>query len=411
MAVEVFYIPESTPDQTQGFIRAFINSSDFTNAERLAISRQLSIAPSDVTEKDTLSDYLANYFFNLRTNEFQTLSRHLLRKLILRSKTYMGVKLGGTAQHPQLADPSQIIHSLGEAGWYGPITLPEESKVSWYIRTTIFPFIRTDFHEDVGAQKVRYFVRWLCFARVAEDNVSMFWRNFTTGGKDGGNLYLKENEPFVGRFPYWNYIPGYFRELSEILSVRLEDLPLETIILHNMWDDLRYQEGVHWADERIRAEHQGVSLNASDTFATVYTNSHSEDADAEEADQEDADGSTLDISGIRYLASTIRTKVQMRLQEKYSFHLPTEDEEYFDEEILRTLIQQYNPKSYRCSVRSKTDNDGSLLMFRADSYFGKVPESSSADKFIHLYLKSVREISHLEQLKFLLRYVNSSNSV
>ena len=110
----------------------------------------------------------------------------------------------------------------------------------------------------------------------------------------------------------------------------------------------------------------------------------------------------IEIGGIRRLANTIRKSIQLELNTKYETSLPEPDK--FDEVILRTLIREFGTLSYEFSL---TDNDRNRL-FRAHTYFGLKPDTSSQDAFPHInFYVSWRDDK--EQFQFLLDHLRTDD--
>lgn len=386
MPVDAFLVDEKTEDSTREFIYTFIHSNNFTNSERKSICDSLKLSFNSNENKEALTTIITNSVFNGMKNNNPLPAQVVMKKLIQRNNSYVAIKVGNISKFPRKKRPELLVFSRGENDWYGPIE--ETENEAWYIRTFLFPYEETKFYENIGTQTKSYVIRWYCLVRVTSSDVAIFWRNFTTGGQDGGQMIMG-NAVFSGRFPYWQYIPKVFDNIEKLFGAELSEINLESIVLHSLWDSLRYQENIKWDDIRIRAEHKGVALNAQGN-----TRISSSDEDIETTE--------LNITGIKYLATTIREVLQKRLLQKYTFDIPYIDHTYFDEEILRTLIQRYNPKSYRCLIQNEND----YVLFSADCYFGKLSNSNSADKFIHLHLYDVNYIDQTQQLQFILQYQN-----
>ena len=101
------------------------------------------------------------------------------------------------------------------------------------------------------------------------------------------------------------------------------------------------------------------------------------------------------------MAATIRRSIELRLLKKHGYVLP--EPESFDDEVLRTIIKKYNPKSYEFNIKSLDDNNS---ISRAHMFFGKRPQAKSQDKFSHLYFPSLRGKTVVESLDFFLRRID-----
>jgi hypothetical protein len=244
---------------------------------------------------------------------------------------------------------------------------PDDSQEAlWYIRPI---FIK---HNEASTSKKTYdtvYIRWLCFARVYKNALSLHWRGFSYLPLEGGS----EEETTSGnntQFGYWRYIPHLFQEIEGRLGAQVVDINLERIILHRMWDTYLNHEGYDWNHQHIRAESSGVSINAR---ASVLQ---------------------LKGKGISHLALTIRKAVAKELGDKHDYTLL--EPEHYDDIILRTIIREYGARSYEFILKRE-----SSLLFRAHSYFGQRTEKPSQDSFPHLRIKQLHE---LKQLEFLLAH-------
>lgn len=343
-----------------GFTELFLASGDFDIATLRNICRTLHLPPSgkrtDLIHRITMA-----------SKGSAIVQRMIIQHLIGRKKSWATLKTGKDFILPDCLDPRDLVISAGEEQWYGPINYPPDSDASWYIRPMFLP--HWEILEGPTEPPRRVWIRWLCFARIGTNSISLHWRGFS---------YAKDQEyalRYNAQFRYWEHVLTLFDEIEKLTHASLAPVDLHDLILHKLWDEYRYAESYEWIDRRIRAESGGVSLSAR-AGAVVE----------------------IEIGGIRRLANTIRKSIQLELNTKYETSLPEPDK--FDEVILRTLIREFGTLSYEFSL---ADNDGSKL-FRAHTYFGLKPKTSSPDAFPHLkFHTSWRDDK--EQFQFLLDHL------
>jgi hypothetical protein len=295
--------------------------------------------------------------------------RTIIQHLVSRKKGWVALKLGRISTLPDCLDPNDLVMSEGEQQWYGPISHPFDGDASWYIRPMFLP--HWEVPEDSGQQPQKLAIRWLCFARIAEDIISLHWRGFTYADSLEG-AQLRNSQ-----FRYWEHVPKLFEEIGELMRAQTVPVNLHNLMIYKLWDQYRYDSEYEWIDRRIRAEAGGVSLSAR-AGAVVE----------------------LSVGGIRHLATTIRSSVQRELETQHKMGLP--DPERVDEVILRTLIREFGALSYEFSLQERAGN----RVFRAHTYFGLKPNTSSPDSFPHLNLFTTWR-DDLEQLQFLVDHLRA----
>ena len=210
-------------------------------------------------------------------------------------------------------------------------------------------------------------IRWLCFARLTRDIVSLHWRGFS---------YSDSTQQLAGsksHFGYWEHVPRLFGEMEELIGSKLRYPNLHKLVLHNIWDEYRGRLDYTWVDRRIRAESSGVNLSA---YAGVLE---------------------FDAGGIFNLAQVIRRAVQQEMANTYQVDLPNPGE--FDEVVLRTPIREYGALSYEFHLERDSE-----VILRAHAYFGHKRNTSTPDSFPHINFHMGHR-SPLEQLRFLVDHM------
>lgn len=321
------------------FALQFLAADDFNIIALKEICRNFEI-PSSGRKIDLISRierYLDQDGLNLGWSV-------ILQSLIKKSKKWFAVKIGEVNEYPNLENPEELIYSEGRPEWYGPVIDSDNENVYWYIRPH-FP-VHWELDGD-PLSLVQRQIRWLAFARVTNGYVSIHWQGFTVALQQ--EMVEHENQ-----FPYWNFIPDCFSELSEILNIQLLDPNLHDLILHNLWDEYRLDDSYSWTDLRIRAESGGVSLNARSSGVDY----------------------DIDIRGINHLARTLRNSISQELNQE-NIDLPNVNR--LDEVILRTLIREFGAKSYEFSLEHEQEK-----IFKGHVYFGMKPNFPGPDSFPHI---------------------------
>lgn len=351
------------------FATLFLASADFDVKTLRLIAKELGITVGSKKQGE-LIDLITARMDKLNSHSIAEL---IIRQLIRRRKEWVSLKLGKVSRTPACRDVTELVFEEGhKEEWYGPVTCPyDKPETYWYIKPVFVP--HWEINERDG-QPQRVEARWLCFARVTSNSVSLHWRGFSySDARDPESIdkaYLKKPQ-----FPYWEYVPLLFDEIGEITRANVKYAQLHTLMLHQLWSEFQSNPDYNWTHRRIRAEASGVSLNA-------HAGSLPE----------------IDAGGIMTLATTIRRAIQIELSDSYRIQMP--DPNKFDEVILRTLIREYGALSYEFSL----EKDGKQI-FRAHTYFGLREKSNSPDCFPHMRL-IISRCDDLEQVDFITDYLN-----
>ena len=351
------------------FTEQFLSSPDF-HVE--ALKQIVEDLRGHATGKPR-SELVTYILRELRNPEKRDVANKIMKRLVCRKKDWMSVKVG-TVTHIPMCEPIQrLVMSEGQEQWYGPTENPDDGGAYWYIR----PVFVNHWEYNETLEKMQLLpVRWLCFARVTEESISLHWRGFSYAESKNPSSEEK-NSARNSQFPFWSYVPTLFDEIENLSKAKVSFIPLHKLVLHQMWQHYMDESGYRWTHRRIRAESSGVSLNAH--AGGVYD---------------------INADGILHLATTVRNAVQIELRSKYKVNLP--DPGRFDEVILRTLIREYGALSYEFSL----DQGGSQL-FRAHCYFGQKQMDKSQDSFPHMRV-FISQRSDLEQLAFLLEFLREN---
>jgi hypothetical protein len=409
--MDAFRFQKIHTDDSIAFVHQFLLSHDFDQIMRLRICHDLDFDVEEGETKENLSSEIARYFGGAHEDYSIHIADRIVRELPRRTKKYVAFLQGTVRKRPVLENPRALIRSRGEQKWHGPIDDVQDKNVKWYIKPLLFRFEEVDreINETVEGDTERetevrkeYTVRWLCFARISWNYISLHWSNFTAGN---GSLYLPPKRVISGRFPYWDYVPRLFDEVISFTEANVNEVRLDSLILNEVWDVYREDERYKWTDLRVRAEHKGVALTANSGAKTNPSRKRTIGPPDEEFDNddEDEDSDDNDLIGIKNLAQVIRRAVGYMLTTKYGYKLP--DPKRFDEEILRTLIKEYNPKSYSFHIYDKEEK---RMASGAHIYFGKRPGSGTPDCFTHISLHNIREISAMEQIMFLMKHFDAN---
>lgn len=358
MGIDAFIIYDTEP---RSFAQSFLASSEFTLEHLRQIKQDLRLRGASGSKAE-----LAQTIISAEGISLEVIARRVVTYLPLRHREWMTLKVGRVPSVPTLRNMAELVLSPGQEDWYGPLSVNDDANAFWYVRPVFVPH----WELDTQGNPHKYQIRWLCWARLASDHLSLHWNNFTygdtiahAGGANGPQRTVQ--------YPYWLQIPHLLDSFTELLNTQMVYINLQQITLHRLWDQYLGQRGYQWMHRRIRAEAGGVSLSAYAGRAVVE----------------------MGTGGIEHLAKTIRQAVQDELITVYDTHLP--EPERIDEVILRTLIREYGTLSYEFNLV------GSQPIISAHVYFGTKKNSQLQDSFPHVRLTDSK-ITDLAQLKFLL---------
>ncbi|NEQ66724.1 MAG: hypothetical protein F6K21_14695 [Symploca sp. SIO2D2] len=279
----------------------------------------------------------------------------VLLEYVKQSRAWLSLKQGQCEKTPELKSPELLFWEFGEEGWYGPITDSTNLR-KWYIHISKIPdYVLRGSGE--ASQVDKRDIRWSVIAEVSSNYVALHWNGFT---------FTEITEEFSDKpiqYPFWRYIPKFFDELTGHLQGYWDYPNLHQLVLHLMWNKYLNNCDYKWQHLRIRAEADGVALNA-----------HSSGV------------SEVDVRGLQALAQKLA---------KSTLEVPnSEPVSDVENAILCTLIKEWGTKSYEFSLDRKPnlseassqgkDHKAKLEnLFKAHCYFG-LKQGSTQDSFQHL---------------------------
>jgi hypothetical protein len=347
------------------FAAAFLASPDFDKDTIDVIARQFSVGRKGSRKADLIHGIISI----LKSANASAAAGVIIEKLISRKRDWVSVQMGAVLSRPVCSSASQLVTNIGEEKWYGPLhCYVDDSDAEWYIRPVLVDHIEVMEGEHPKAERVQ--IRWLVFARVTNDTISLHWQGFS-------HLRLREDTTMdtlyssKPQFPYWQYIPKLFTEIKEVTCADVRDIELHDLILNKLWDYYIGRPHYKWDDKRIRAQSGGVALSAHASSSIIE----------------------LSPTGILSLAQTIRKAVEKDLLDIHGMVLPGPS--HFDDVIRGTLIKGFGPLSYGFDL----EREGTPLL-SGHAYFGFKPDTNSPDCFQHLRMLVSRR-HNFEQLSFL----------
>ncbi|MCP4423423.1 MAG: hypothetical protein GY803_02925 [Chloroflexi bacterium] len=365
MGIDAFVIRDTT--EGLEFAETFLKSPDFTNAVLANICKTLGVSSSGNKE------WLINNIIQALEREPKYVSQIIIEQLVSRKRKWLAIKMGKVKQNPECADPTELVQKIGEGRWYGPVQSPRDENAQWYIRPVSVRHFEARTRDDVQ----RYSIRWLCFARIDSENISIHWEGFS-------HTDLEDKVNKNSQNQYWLYIPGLFTELERLTQSEFRQPNLQHLILQKMWNEYKLdKEHYIWDDRRIRAEAGGVSLNARASAKSRRKNRTEQD---------------IDVEGIKRLARTLRNSIESELEGAYDYKLPNPED--FDEVILRTMIKDFGPLSYEFDLADKEDE----LLFNGHIFFGAKPQQGKVDSFPHIRVY-ITYHDDLQLLDFILKHL------
>ena len=354
------------------FAQSWLASPDFTLTMLQEIGSHLSIPmnskrPQIIEKISLLSDKIG-------------VQNLIIKSLILRSRKWVTFKRSDIIVNSKdLQDANNLVQNTGESQWYGSIQLEEDPQAKWYIRPV---FIDHQFLQDGHSEPTKCKVRWLVFARIHEKFVSLHWNGFSHN-EDEPEL---SNNQHNSQLAYWKYIPELFSEFQRKTGSVLRDIDLHDLILNKLWDTYRRNKLYKWTDRKVRAEANGVFLNARSGGLLELTIDNKE-------------------KGLGSLSTSIWKSIETEFKVKYpKLDIPEQNE--FSDIILGTIIRGLGAISYEFGLQS-SDIDSEKII-RANCYFGSKPNDEGPDKFPHVRLY-ISQLNVLQQLQFLFQHIGNSH--
>ncbi|NER99599.1 MAG: hypothetical protein F6J86_38275 [Symploca sp. SIO1B1] len=306
--------------------------------------------------------------------------KQVLLEYVQQSRGWLSLKQGQCEKTPELKSPELLFWKFGEEGWYGPITDSTNLR-KWYIHISKIPdYVLRGSGE--ASQVDKRDIRWHVIAEVSSNYVALHWNGFT---------FTEITEEFSDKsiqYPFWLHIPKFFDELTGHLQGDWTYPNLHQLILHQMWNQYLDNYDYKWQHLRIRAEADGVALNAHSSGVTE-----------------------VNVMGLQALArklakSALETLGQLDDREQLS---------HVENALLCTLIKEWGTKSYEFSLDRKPnlseasfqDKDHKAKLenlFKAHCYFG-LKQGSTQDSFQHLKCYSRYYGGSTGVLNFLLKEI------
>jgi hypothetical protein len=351
------------------FCFQFLSSPEFN----VVTLRKLAPSASSKEKKQELALRIAHAL-----DQDQLTLNQVLLEYVKQPRMWLSLKQGQCEKTCNFKSPAQLLREFGEQGWYGPITDSTNHR-KWYIHISKIPdYVRRGSGE--ASQVEKRYIRWPVIAEVSHNYVALHWEGFTF------TEITEDHLDQAAQFPFWRYIPKLFDELSDHLQGYWVHPNLHQLVLHEMWNKYLDSFDYTWKHLRIRAEADGVALNARSSGVTE-----------------------VDVGGLRRLARKLAESASERLG------LPDNCEQisHVENALLRTLLKEWGTKSYEFSLDRKpnsseassqgTDNKAKLEnLFKAHCYFG-LKQDSTQDSLQHLKCHSRYYGGSTGVLKFLLR--------
>ncbi|MBD2013515.1 hypothetical protein H6F96_05760 [Microcoleus sp. FACHB-53] len=351
------------------FCVQFLSSPEFNDVTL----RNLAPSASSKEKKHDLALRVARAL-----EQSQLTPNQVLLEYVKQPRRWLSLKQGQCEKTPHLKSPAQLLWEFGKQGWYGPITDSTNFR-KWYIHISkISDYVHRGSGE--ASQLEQRYIRWSVIAEVSRNYVALHWQGFTF------TEITEDSRDQAVQFPFWRYIPKVFDELTEHLQGYWVHPNLHQLVLQDMWN--KYLDNFHyrWQHLRIRAEADGVALNAHSSGVTE-----------------------VNVMGLQALARKLAESALERLGQPDNF----EQIGHVENALLRTLIKEWGTKSYEFSLDRKpnlseassqdTDNQPKLEnLFKAHCYFG-LKRDSTQDSLQHLKCHSRYYGGSTGVLKFLLR--------
>ena len=381
-SVDGFILPSETGAL---FLVDFLKSPDFTVDVLRDVCKSADIKGSSAN-KHTLATIIA-----AEVSHNPAAQDYILQALLSTFKEWVAIKKGQLPRQLAAENPLELLSIPGKGKWYGPL-YKSTVKCPWYIHPIFVDHWRAkDMAEGDANDDERSYVpckvRWLCFARVEQDYVSIHWRGLQHDQglpHDEGDDSDLEGSGIRSQVKTWHYIPDLFGKLEELGRRRLDDVNLHSFVMDYLWEEFRYNRiDYRWTDIGLRSKSSGVRLNArSSTAVKIIT-----------AEQE--------IKGLLGLARTLRRAFFLELQRLQTFTAP--NEEHYDDVLLRALIQDFGALSYEFEVARNPA--GKLMRFHC--YFGIQPDAITEDTFPHIRMYTSWG-DHVTQLQGILEHLRKA---
>jgi len=182
-------------------------------------------------------------------------------------------------------------------------------------------------------------------AEVTNTHATFHWNGLSLN-EDGKRPHASPSQ-----YAFWQHLPGMIGDLSDALGATWAEPALGPLVLDNLWDQYVGASDYVWTHKRLRAERDGVALNA-----------HS---------------ASTRMAGLEALTRGLAEAAASALG-----ILDGQKVRAVESALLRRLVKHGGAKSYEFSL-DKVDADKTPV-FRAHCYFGGRSEDFGQDSFQHL---------------------------
>lgn len=254
-----------------------------------------------------------------------------------------------TREHRGLGTAREFFAAQsGTSRFYGPWHDPEEN-VTWLVYAQHF----TDRVVDDAGPPVDLPIRWHAVIRLDDDCVSVHWHGFSHRPA--------EKDANVIQFEYWRHVPAIFGTLQQMLGVKLQWPAMGDLVLDQLRASYLDDDEYEWKDLRIRAEKNGVALNARSSRIKLTS-----------------------VAGLQSLAREVSKSALVA-----AGHPATNRElDQAEPRVLLTLIKEWGTKSYEFSVdlrRPDPLDKKRKCQMRGHCYFGNGKDGEDSFPHVHCY--------------------------
>ncbi len=321
--------------------RGYSEPSDFCfqflYSHEFNINTLKSIAPSG--KKSQTKPQLAKMISQLIIDKSVS-SEDVLLAFCKQSRKWLTFESGKYQSLPQKEAACDLLFEFGKnESWY-EISIKEKDR-AFFIKIKKIPHYENvvqaqrELDGDGNVSNIynprsEYAIRWTVIAEIRDNCLALSWNNFRYNSDEEA-----DNDEAVEQFkqyPYWRYIPIYMTEIKQEIGGDWTSPNMWQLILHQTWDKYMIHQSYSWKHLRIRADSQGVALNAHSTGAM----------DCDERKMKGLEA----LSG--HLAETAIQTLEM----------PSNDDLLgkISQALLKTLMKDWGTKSYEFSL-DKTSYD------------------------------------------------------
>jgi hypothetical protein len=250
---------------------------------------------------------------------------------------------------PQNSPASFFLQFGDTKAWYGPVS-SDDGRTWMAYSTAIKHLVETS---EMGGEttyaKAR--IRWQVIAEIGDDYIALHWNNFNR----------VDDEDALGRseqFEYWIYIPAIVAGLEKLIGSSLAEPALNKLVLHQLMNRYDSNSAYSWQHLRVRAEAEGIALNARSGGARV---------------------AEIDISGIRGLTKAMAEAAARALGRSTDEAAVAK----IERALLRTLVHEWGTLSYEFCLEPISGAASANHSFRGHVYFGAKPDGKGPDQLAH----------------------------